>query len=103
MLGAPACLTRASAPCEAHLLDLNHDRRDEILLVTGDATRWWAAVLEADEAGRWSMAGRLTSGCGVTRGDIAAGRLASLSALPGWTALSLAGTRLSTQAAPCTE
>jgi hypothetical protein len=107
VLGAPACMTRASARCEAHMLDLNQDRRDEILLVSGDASRWWAAVLEADEAGRWSMAGRLTSGCGVTRSnlvaDLAAGRIASLAALPGWTGLSLAGTRLSAQGAPCTE
>jgi len=103
VLGAPACLTRASAGCEAHLLDLNHDGRDEILLVTGDVARWWAAVLEADEAGRWSMAGRLTSGCGVTRADLAAGRVTSLSALPGWTGLSLAGTRQIARAAPCTE
>jgi len=103
VLGALSCLTRASAQCEAHVLDLNHDQRNEILLVTGDAARWWAAVLEADEAGRWSMAGRLTSGCGVTRRDLAAGRVASLSALPGWTGLTLAGTRLGGQGAPCTE
>jgi len=93
--GAPPCLTTASQNCEAFFLDLNGDHRPEILLVTGGETRWWAAVMEEDAAGRWRLAGRLTSGCGASLSDLRAGRLSVLAALPGWDDLQVAGARLS--------
>ena len=92
--GVPACLTMAAQTCDAYFLDLNGDGRPEILLVTGSETRWWGAVMEADEAGRWKMAGRLAAGCGATLSDLRAGRFGVLSALPGWNDLSVSGTRL---------
>jgi hypothetical protein len=93
--GAPPCLTRATQACDAFFLDLNNDGRREILLVTGGESRWWGAVMEEDEAGRWKMAGRLAAGCGATLSDLRAGRFSVLSALPGWNDLSVAGARLS--------
>jgi hypothetical protein len=94
VLGVPACLNTAAEICDAYFLDLNGDRRDEILLVTGTEVRWWAAVMQADEAGRWSLAGRLASGCGATLSDLRNGRFSALPALPGWGDLSVAGKRL---------
>jgi hypothetical protein len=93
--GAPACLTSAAEICDAYFLDLNGDGRREILLVTGGETRWWGAVMAADAAGRWSMAGRLAAGCGATLSDLRAGRISALAALPGWNDLQVAGARLS--------
>ena len=93
--GAPPCLITASQSCEAFFLDLNGDHRPEILLVTGNETRWWAAVMEQDGAGGWRQAGRLSSGCGATLSDLRAGRLSVLAALPGWDDLQVAGARLS--------
>ena len=95
MSGAPPCLTTAAEGCDAYFLDLNGDARAEILLVTGSETRWWGAVMAADEAGRWSLAGQLTAGCGATLSDLRAGRISVLAALPGWSDLKVAGTRLS--------
>jgi hypothetical protein len=92
--GAPSCLTAATEVCDAYFLDLNGDGRPEILLVTGSESRWWGAVMAADEAGRWNMAGRLASGCGASLSDLRAGRISALAALPGWDDLQVAGTRL---------
>ena len=94
VMGVPACLNTAAEICDAYFLDLNGDRREEILLVTGTEVRWWAAVMQADEAGRWSLAGRLASGCGATLSDLRSGRFAALPALPRWGDLSVAGKRL---------
>jgi hypothetical protein len=94
VLGVPACLSNPRERCDAWFRDLNGDGRDEILLVSGDDARWWAAVMQADEAGRWSLAGRLASGCGTTLTDLKAGRFDRLSALPGWNELTLAGNRV---------
>ncbi len=93
--GAPPCLTTAAQACEAFFLDLNGDQHPEILLVTGSETRWWAAVMEEDAAGRWRLAGRLAAGCGATLADLRAGHLSVLAALPGWDDLQVAGARLS--------
>ena len=93
--GAPPCLATAAQSCEAYFRDLNDDGRPEILLVTGNETRWWAAVMEEDAAGRWRLAGRLAAGCGATLSDLRAGRLSVLAALPGWDDLQVAGARLS--------
>lgn len=94
VLGVPACLNTAAEICDAYFLDLNGDERSEILLVTGNETRWWAAVMQADEAGRWSLAGRLASGCGATLSDLRNGRFSALPALPGWGDVSVGGKRL---------
>jgi hypothetical protein len=94
VLGVPACLNTAAEICDAYFLDLNGDGRSEVLLVSGSESRWWAAVMQADEAGRWSLAGRLTSGCGATLSDLRDGRFSALPALPGWGDLSVAGKRL---------
>jgi hypothetical protein len=94
VLGVPACLNTAAEICDAYFLDLNGDERSEILLVTGSETRWWAAVMQADEAGRWSLAGRLASGCGATLSDLRNGRFSALPALPGWGDVSVGGKRL---------
>jgi hypothetical protein len=93
--GAPPCLATAKEACEAFFLDLNGDHRPEILLVTGSETRWWAAVMEEDAAGRWRLAGRLAAGCGASLSDLRAGRFSGLAALPGWDDLQVAGARLS--------
>jgi len=95
VMGAPPCLITASQGCEAFFLDLNGDHRPEILLVTGNETRWWAAVMEQDAGGGWRQAGQLTSGCGATLSDLRAGQLSVLAALPGWGDLQVAGARLS--------
>ena len=94
VLGVPACLNAATQICDAYFMDLNGDGRSEILLVSGEESRWWAAVMQADEAGRWSLAGRLTSGCGATLTDLRQGRFSALPTLPGWSELSVAGKRL---------
>lgn len=94
VLGVPACLNTAAEICDAYFLDLNGDERSEILLVTGSETRWWAAVMQADEAGRWSLAGRLASGCGATLSHLRNGRFSALPALPGWGDMSVGGKRL---------
>jgi hypothetical protein len=94
VLGVPACLNTAAEICDAYFLDLNGDERSEILLVSGSETRWWAAVMQADEAGRWSLAGRLASGCGASLSDLRKGRFSALPALPGWGDVSVGGKRL---------
>ena len=94
VLGVPACLSNPHETCDAWFRDLNGDGRQEILLVSGAETRWWAAVMQADEAGRWSLAGRLASGCGATLTDLRNGRFDTLSALPGWNELTVAGNRV---------
>jgi len=98
VLGVPGCLSIPRERCDAWFRDLNGDGRPEILLTSGSETRWWMAVMQADEAGRWSLAGRLSAGCGATltqlRADLSAGRFEALSALPGWSELSLTGARV---------
>jgi hypothetical protein len=98
VLGVPGCLSTPRESCDAWFRDLNGDGRQEILLASGGETRWWVAVMQADEAGRWSLAGRLASGCGATltnlRADLRAGRFDTLSALPGWNELSIAGNKV---------
>ncbi len=94
VLGVPACLSNPHETCDAWFRDLNGDGRQEILLVSGAETRWWAAVMQADEAGRWSLAGRLASGCGATLTDLRNGRFDTLSALTGWNELAVAGNRV---------
>lgn len=94
MLGVPACLSNPRETCDAWFRDLHGDGQQEILLVSGAETRWWAAVMQADEAGRWSLAGRLASGCGATLTDLRNGRFDTLSALPGWHELTVAGNRV---------
>lgn len=91
---APACLTTAAEICDAYFLDLNGDGRKEILLVTGSESRWWGAVMAADAAGRWSLAGRLAADCGASLSDLRAGRISALAALPGWNDLQVGGIRL---------
>ena len=94
VLGVPACLSNPQQTCDAWFHDLNGDGRQEILLASGAETRWWAAVMQADEAGRWSLAGRLASGCGATLSDLRNGRFDTLSALPGWNELVVAGNKV---------
>jgi len=94
VLGVPARLSNPHETCDAWFRDLNGDGRQEILLVSGAEARWWAAVMQADEAGRWSLTGRLASGFGATLTDLRNGRFDTLSALPGWNELTVAGNRV---------
>ena len=94
--GIPACLTRATEICDAYFMDMDGDGQDEILLVSGSETNWWGAVMKADAAGQWYMAGRIgASSCGVGMSDLRAGRFALTPPLPGLRDLSVAGVRLS--------
>lgn len=91
----PPCLTSPRMTCEAWFMDLDGDGRDEILLVYGSDSRWWATALK-EQGGQWNPAGTLASpNC---RGSLAAlrdGHFTITTPLPGWRDLLVGGARLS--------
>ncbi|OJT96009.1 MAG: hypothetical protein BGN82_04435 [Alphaproteobacteria bacterium 65-7] len=96
----PPCLTRPTATCEAWFLDLDHDGRNEILLVYGNDARWWAAVMKQGPDG-WRPAASLAAPpCRGSLDAMRAGDIRPAEPLPGWRDLLVAGMRLTPTPVP---
>ena len=93
--GVPPCLTTAALSCDAYFVDLDGDRRDEIVLVYGNAASWWGGVMKEDASGGWYPAGTLTApACRGSFDALRAGQYATVPPLPGWNDLLVGGSRL---------
>ena len=53
----PPCLFYGRAHCDAFVVDMNGDGRNEYLFVWGSDTNWVGAFLGQDDKGRWSVIG----------------------------------------------
>jgi hypothetical protein len=92
--GVPPCLTRPMMRCEAWFMDLDGDGRDEILMVYGDDTRWWATAMKSRD-GVWNPAGTLAApACPGALAALRDGRFTLTRPLPGWQDLVIGGVRL---------
>lgn len=95
----PPCLTRPAQSCDAWFLDVDGDGRAEIVLVYGDAGRWWATAMKSRD-GAWSVLGSLASPCGA-RTNLAALRAGHFAlAASGWRDLMIGPDRLRFSALP---
>lgn len=91
----PPCLTSPRMTCEAWFMDLDGDGRDEILLVYGSDSRWWATALK-EKDGVWNPAGTLASpNCWGSLAALRDGHFTITAPLPGWRDLLVGGSRLS--------
>lgn len=89
----PPCLNKPAQACDAWLLDMDGDGQNEILLVHGTDTRWWASVMKQDWRGAWSVVATLASpSCHGSLSAMRAGRIAL--ADPHWRDLLVNGMRL---------
>jgi hypothetical protein len=90
--GAPSCLASATAKprCEAVVVDIDGDGRDEILILES----WRVAVMADDGHGEWHTAGQFEGpiGCAAVRDALRAGRFESMA--PRWRDLQVEGLRL---------
>jgi len=86
----PRCLADSSADCDAFLVDLNRNGRDEIIL--DDHAQM--IVMTADAQGRWSRVGRLAgpSQCKELKEALRAGKFGA--AAPRWSDLKVGEMRL---------
>jgi hypothetical protein len=99
----PPCLTRAGLGCDAWFLDLNGDGRQEILLVHGDDTRFWASVMQLDK-GRWKAAAALASPpCPGLLSRMRTRGLLLANPMPLWRDVLVAGMRLTPVSPPPVE
>lgn len=99
----PPCLTRAGLGCDAWFLDLNGDGRQEILLVHGDDTRFWASVMQL-ERGHWKAAASLASPpCPGLLSRMRARGLLLANPVPEWRDVLVAGMRLTPVSPPPAE
>lgn len=90
-LGLPGCLLR-DAKCEAILIDLDGDGRDEILLFSLPFGP--SAAFRSNGEGRWSMLGAIANGgCPGVREALRAGKFEAI--LPTMKEIEVAGQRLS--------
>jgi hypothetical protein len=90
-LGLPGCLLR-DAKCEAILIDLDGDGRDEILLFSLPFGP--SAAFRSNGEGRWSMLGAIANGgCPGVREALRAGKFEAM--LPTMKEIEVAGQRLS--------
>jgi hypothetical protein len=93
----PSCLVR-DAKCEALLVDLDGDGRDEVLLFNAPAGP--GVVLQSDGGDSWVMLGRITnSHCSGVREALRTGNVEVTA--PRWKEIEVAGQRL-TLTLPCT-
>lgn len=79
-VGLPHCLTRATARCDAYLIDFSGDGKPEILLV-GRERHNGAAVMMENDAGHWEAAGHLpedVAGCAPLRVQLQSGAYQTL-------------------------
>lgn len=89
----PPCLNKPAQTCDAWLMDLDGDGQNEVLLVHGTDTRWWASVMKQDWRGAWSVVATLASpSCHGSLSAMRAGRIAL--AGPQWRDLLVNGMRL---------
>jgi hypothetical protein len=99
----PPCLTRAGLGCDAWFLDLNGDGRQEILLVHGDDTRFWASVMQLEQ-GHWKAAASLASPpCPGLLSRMRARGLLLANPVPQWRDVLVAGMRLTPVSPPPAE
>ena len=92
--GVPPCLTSAALRCEAYFADLDGDGRDEILLVYGAGSHWWAGLMKETQNG-WTLAGTLAAPpCPGSLDALRAGRFTPVDPLSGWRDLLVGGDRL---------
>lgn len=75
----PACLRHAGKTCDAFMLDVTNDGKQEVILV-GTKGGEGTAVLGQDENGKWSRVGNLpyyVAGCESFRHNLMAGKIQS--------------------------
>ncbi len=98
----PACLLREKQICEALLLDLNGDAREEVLL-SGEGNPWTAVFTREEGTERWRVAGTYSTGasCPGWQEALRKGKIGLLA--PVWKDLEVAGQRFPIQPSVETE